>query len=89
MSAWPLHVPCGRRSCRTDYPALPSRWCSGCLISALLEKDARAPIALNGDIEAAAREWAADDRLWTTQEIVAFNLRTFARVVLKAKETTK
>jgi hypothetical protein len=27
-------------------------------------------------------EWAADDRLWTTQETVAFNLRAFARMLL-------
>jgi hypothetical protein len=34
---------------------------------------------------AAAKQWAADDRLWTTQETVEFNLRTFARVVLAAQ----
>jgi len=28
-------------------------------------------------------QWAADDRLWTTQETVALNLETFARAILK------
>lgn len=32
--------------------------------------------------ERAVREWAADDRLWTTQETVEFNLRTFVRTIL-------
>ena len=32
----------------------------------------------------AAKEWAADDRLWTTQDTVEFNLRTFARVILSS-----
>jgi hypothetical protein len=42
------------------------------------------PTALNEAQQAAVKEWAADDRLWTTQETVEFNLRTFARVVLKS-----
>ncbi len=42
------------------------------------------PIPLNEAQERAAKEWAADDRLWTTQETVETNLRTFARVILKA-----
>lgn len=29
-----------------------------------------------------AETWAADDRLWTTQESVAFNLQVFGRAVL-------
>ena len=41
------------------------------------------PISLNDEQEKAIREWAADDRLWTTQETVEFNLRTFARTILK------
>jgi hypothetical protein len=41
-----------------------------------------APIPLNEAQAQAAQEWAADDRLWTTQETVEFNLRTFARVIL-------
>jgi len=28
-------------------------------------------------------QWAADDRLWTTQETVALNLERFARAILK------
>lgn len=32
-----------------------------------------------------ASEWAKDDRLWTTQETVAFNLTTFGRAVLQLK----
>jgi hypothetical protein len=42
-----------------------------------------APILLSDAQQRAAEEWAADDRLWTTQETVAFNLQTFARVILK------
>ena len=30
----------------------------------------------------AAKEWAADDRLWTTQETVEFNLLVFAQKIL-------
>jgi hypothetical protein len=41
------------------------------------------PIALNDEQEGAVKDWAADDRLWTTQDTVEINLRTFARVVLK------
>lgn len=44
-----------------------------------------APIPLNAAQEDAAKTWAADDRLWTTQETVEFNLRTFARTILKAQ----
>lgn len=43
-----------------------------------------APTLLNQRQEEAAKTWAANDRLWTTQETVEFNLRTFARVILKA-----
>ena len=42
------------------------------------------PIPLSDDQQAAVKEWAADDRLWTTQETVEFNLRTFARLILKS-----
>ena len=41
------------------------------------------PIPLSAAHEQAAKEWAADDRLWTTQDTVEFNLRAFARVILK------
>lgn len=41
------------------------------------------PIHLTAEQQQAAHDWAADDRLWTTQEIVEANLRTFARVILK------
>jgi len=40
------------------------------------------PIRLNDAQQQAAKEWAADDRLWTTQETVEINLRMFARVIL-------
>lgn len=30
--------PCGRRSCVSEFPGMPSRWCSGCLIDALLQR---------------------------------------------------
>lgn len=39
-------------------------------------------ITLSAAQERVAKDWAADDRLWTTQETVEFNLRTFARKVL-------
>jgi hypothetical protein len=39
-------------------------------------------IELNAEQIRAATDWAADDRLWTTQEDVEINLRTFARVIL-------
>lgn len=42
------------------------------------------PIPLNDEQVRAAKDWAADDRLWTTQETVEFNLRTFARKILSA-----
>ncbi len=32
--------PCGAYPCDREYPALPSRWCSGCLIAALLRAGA-------------------------------------------------
>ena len=41
------------------------------------------PLPLRPSQEEAVKSWAADDRLWTTQETVEINLRTFARVVLK------
>src|SRR3990167_6747645 len=41
------------------------------------------PIPLNEAHERAVKSWAADDRLWTTQDTVEFNLRTFARVILR------
>lgn len=47
------------------------------------------PIPLNMEQESAVKQWAADDRLWTTQETVEFNLRTFARVILKADFSNK
>lgn len=34
------HRPCGMAPCREDFPGQPSRWCSGCVIEALLETDA-------------------------------------------------
>jgi len=43
------------------------------------------PIVLNAAQERAVKEWAADDRLWTTQETVEFNLRTFARAIMAAE----
>jgi hypothetical protein len=41
------------------------------------------PIPLSDAQERAIKAWAADDRLWTTQETVEFNLRVFAREILK------
>jgi hypothetical protein len=42
------------------------------------------PIPLNAEQERWIKHFAADDRLWTTQETVEFNLRVFARFMLKA-----
>lgn len=47
------------------------------------------PIPLTAAMLEAIRTWAADDRLWTTQETTAFNLCTFARVILKAQAEGK
>ena len=44
------------------------------------------PIPLTTKHEQSIKEWAADDRLWTTQETVEFNLRTFARTILKRED---
>lgn len=41
------------------------------------------PIPLSEAQLLAAHQWAADDRLWTTQETVEFNLCVFAREILK------
>jgi hypothetical protein len=41
------------------------------------------PILLTEAQEGAIVTWAADDRLWTTQETVEHNLRVFARMILK------
>lgn len=43
-----------------------------------------ADIELNDAQERVIKEWAANDRLWTTQETVEVNLRTFACLILKA-----
>jgi hypothetical protein len=43
----------------------------------------KSPIPLDAEQEQAIKQWAADDRLWMTQETVEFNLRTFARVILR------
>ncbi len=40
------------------------------------------PLNVPGLIEL-SNEWAKDDRLWNTQETVAFNLAVFGRAVLK------
>lgn len=40
------------------------------------------PIPLNEAQERSVKQWAEDDRLWTTQETVEFNLRVFARTIL-------
>jgi hypothetical protein len=44
------------------------------------------PLPLNEQQRRAAKFWAADDCLWTTQETVEFNLQTFARVVLNLRD---
>lgn len=44
------------------------------------------PIVLNENQEGVVKRWAADDRLWTTQETVEYNLRLLARGIL-AEET--
>lgn len=34
---------CWRRPCTMEFPGMPSRWCSACLIAALLERLKVAP----------------------------------------------
>ena len=48
----------------------------------LVHSDRSGPISLNESQEREIVSWAADDRLWTTQETVEFNLRVFARRIL-------
>lgn len=43
------------------------------------------PIRLNLEQQELVDQWAKDDRLWTTEDTVNFNLRTFARAILKAQ----
>ena len=45
----------------------------------------RLPLALNAEQMRAVKQWAADDRLWTDQGTVEFNLQVFARVILAAQ----
>lgn len=47
----------------------------------------RYPIPLNAQQLEAVKNWAADDRLWTTQETVEINLRIFARVILAGQSS--
>ena len=54
-------------------------------LAALLEQGrVKIALALNDEQRRAVTQWAADDRLWTTQETVEFNLAVFARVILAA-----
>lgn len=41
------------------------------------------PIRLNERQRKTIADWAADDRLWTTQETATINLATFARTILR------
>jgi len=60
--------PCGARPCRDEVPGRPSRWCSGCLLSALQERDAvavRQIYTLSQRLEQCeAEEGAFDAALW-------------------------
>lgn len=47
------------------------------------------PIALTFRQEADIKLWAADDQLWTTQETVAFNLRTLARKLVATERAAR
>lgn len=44
------------------------------------------PIRLTEADDLIIKKWAEHDQLWTTRETVEFNLRTFARVILKNHE---
>lgn len=46
-------------------------------------------IPLSENQKRAIQQWAADDRLWTTQETVALNLETFARLILKLSSSVE
>jgi NTP pyrophosphatase (non-canonical NTP hydrolase) len=45
-------------------------------------------VMLSEPAEKLTKLWAADDRLWTTQETVEFNLRTFARAILASESVS-
>jgi hypothetical protein len=57
-------------------------------LNAFVERPQQFPIPLSDAQEAAVKLWAADDRLWTIQETVEFNLRTFARTILASGGNT-
>lgn len=67
--------------------AMPDDWWQAELDAALAlvpasTPERHGPIQLSDAQRKAIKEWAADDRLWTTQETVEANLATFARVIL-------
>jgi hypothetical protein len=72
-------------TCEANGIEMPSRHAKDCPMSAPLPVAAhgQSPIHLNEEQEHSVKAWAADDRLWTTQETVEINLRTFARVILR------
>jgi hypothetical protein len=47
------------------------------------------PLELTQEQESLVRLWAKDDRLWTTQDTVEFNLRVFTRAILTSDRKTK
>ena len=54
------------------------------LLLDLIASDRVKLAGLNPEQLRAVKQWAADDRLWTTPDTVAFNLAVFARVILAA-----
>jgi hypothetical protein len=81
-----------------DWPEHSVRWCRICGAYRVDYGDGRLSawrerfetpaglIPLSQSRQALIKEWAADDRLWTTQETVALNLETFARAILKVEQ---
>ncbi len=51
-------------------------------LKVLNASDPATPWELTEKQEEMIKDWAADDRLWTNQEIVEFNLRVFARFII-------
>lgn len=71
--------------CGKEFTWLDNDRCPYCKTKTVFPfPDPEYPISLNDVQETLIKQWAADDRLWTTQETVEFNLRVFSRTIIKA-----
>ena len=62
-------------------------YCPACL--SLVSSEYQQPILLNPIQRKIVKDWAEDDRLWTTRETTAFNLEIFARAILRARPSPR